>query len=375
MKRLLHTVFYYTRTERIGILYLCGLALVILLLPHLLPLVYPKKTYDFSSFREQVAALHSTQQNASPAQTLFPFDPNTLSQEEWQQLGVSEKLARTILNYRRKGGRFYQKEDLQKIYGLAPETYQRLEPFIQLEGPRKQGDGSAAAQQIARPLFRFDPNKVSREELAQLGVPAKVAQTWINFRDKGGTFTKPEEVQKVYGLEAELYQKLLPYIGISTSSSTDTSLQLAKVIPPSSAIPASFEHAPVVVDINQSDASEWQQLKGIGPAYARRILSFREKLGGFISVDQVAQTYHLPDSTYQAIRPFLRPSPISRPLAINHVSAKELQAHPYLNWKQANAIISYRDQHGNFSQVDDLLKLHALPQEVIDKIAPYLHFE
>lgn len=375
MKRLLATIHYFTRTERIGILYLCSIAVVILLLPRLLPWLYPPTTYDFSAFQEQVALLQAPEPTANATPTLFPFNPNKISQTEWQQLGISKKLARTIVNYRNKGGRFYRKEDLQKIYGLSTETYEQLAPFIQLETSVTSKPLSTTSVPATPALFSFDPNTVSGDELTRLGVPAKVATTWINFRKKGGTFSQAEEVQKVYGLKEDLYQTLFPYINIAPTPKADTFTHQANLVPPPADIPIAFEQRPVIVDINQSQASDWEQLKGIGPAYARRILNFRERLGGFVSIEQVAQTYHLPDSTYRAIQAFLRTSPISRPLKINQATAKELQSHPYINWKQANAIVNYRDQHGKFSQVDDLLLLHALPDEVINKITPYLSFE
>lgn len=376
MKRLLQTILYFTRTERIGILYLCGLALLILLLPRLLPWIYPPHFHDFSTFQEQIAALQAPEQEDKSPSTLFPFNPNKISAAEWQQLGISKKLANTIVNYRNKVGHFFRKEDLQKIYGLSQETYEKLVPFIQLETTPRPQAKSPSFSPGTPTLYPFDPNTVSRKELAELGVPARIAKTWINFRNKGGTFTQQADVQKIYGLKKEVYEALLPYIRIPSPSTVDTAIQQASNgAPPAAELPVAYEHPRITIDINRSDASDWEQLKGIGPAYARRILNYREKLGGFTSIEQVAQTYHLPDSTYRAIRPFLRPSPISRPLKINQATAKELQSHPYLNWKQANAIVNYRDQHGKFSQVDDLLLLHAIPDEVIEEIRPYLSFE
>ncbi|MBX2871413.1 MAG: helix-hairpin-helix domain-containing protein, partial [Saprospiraceae bacterium] len=229
-------------------------------------------------------------------------------------------------------------------------------------------------EEIAPTLFPFDPNTVSEEELHQLGLSSKVAKTWINFRNKGGVFQHAEDVKKIYGLHENQYEQLHPFIGIPKRATVDTALVASARIP-TEAIPSSYDRRPLVIDINQAEASEWEQLKGIGPAYARRILSFREKLGGFISIDQVADTYHLPDSTFQLIRPFLRSSPINKPIRINQVDAKTLQSHPFLSWKEANAIINYRYQHGKFSQLDDLYSLHALSEETILRIGPYLSFE
>lgn len=376
MKRLLQTIYYYTRTERIGIVYLCSLALFILCLPKLYPWLSPQKAYDFTDFQRQLAEISLPEAPTTRKLSLRPFNPNTLTQEDWENLGLKTRLAQTIINFRNKGGQFRKKEDLQKIYGLSRATYDSLEPYIQIQPKTILTKYSSPTEEKPINRFPFDPNTVSLEELAQLGVPSKVAKTWDNFRQKGGFFKQKDDIQKIYGLTKEVYQELLPFISLAELSSVDSSVvALESGIPPASAIPSSYEPVAIAIDINQSKSEDWEQLKGIGPAYARRILGFREKLGGFISIDQVAETYHLPDSTFQAIRPFLRSSPIRQPILINQVEAKALQAHPYLNWKQAHAIVNYRHQHGNFSQLDDLRSLHALSQETIDKIAPYLSFE
>ena len=115
-------------------------------------------------------------------------------------------------------------------------------------------------------------------------------------------------------------------------------------------------------------------MRGIGPAYAKRIITFREKLGGFSSVEQVAETYGLPDSTFQNIKSRLQPSPVLHKIAINTISVAELRAHPYLETRQATAIVSFREQHGAFHSVDDLRNIRALPAAVLEKLRPYLEF-
>jgi len=64
---------------------------------------------------------------------LFYFDPNTASAEEWQRLGLRDRTIKTIKNYLAKGGSFRKKEDLQKIYGLHADEYERLAPFIRID--------------------------------------------------------------------------------------------------------------------------------------------------------------------------------------------------------------------------------------------------
>ncbi len=380
MKKLLFAFFYYTRTERMGIICLCTIAIGLLFLPRFFPLWSSPKQQDFSAFKAELAQLARDESPSIQPETqtaLFSFDPNQASLADLQRLGLGPKVAQTILNYRKKGGQFKKATDFQKIYTVTAADYERLKEYITIPNASKPEAAKFSTKQeltdINPPItpFAFNPNTASQAELSALGLSQKVIQTLLNFRNKGGQFYQKEDLQKIYGLSTADYETLAPYIEIPPKSPPTLSTPIAKAGIPTD-IPRSFDKVPVIVDINQAAAADWEQLRGIGPAYARRIISFRDKLGGFINIEQVAETYQLPDSTFQAIRPFLRPSAITAPLAINTAEAKQLQAHPYLNWKQANAIVNYRMQHGYFTQKEDLYKLHALPEAVVDKIIPYL---
>lgn len=380
MKKLLLALFYYTRTERMGIICLCVIAIALLFLPKLFPLFSSPSQQDFSAFKTELAQLEKADSPIATAEdqsTPFLFDPNQASLSTLKQLGLSAKTAQTIINYRNKGGRFKKATDLQKIYTVTADDYNRLKDYIAIPADSQAMASNSAPKPASTAIspaltpFSFNPNTATEVELSALGLSKRVIRTLLNFRSKGGQFYQKEDLQKIYGLKQEDYDQLAPYIDIPTKETPNTPPPIAQAGIPRD-LPYSYEKAPAVIDINQATAEEWQQLRGIGPAYAKRIVSYRDKLGGFVNIEQVAETYYLPDSTFQAIRLSLRPSPITTPLAINTAEAKELQAHPYLNWKQANAIVNYRMQHGYFTQKEDLYQLHALPEAVVDKIIPYL---
>jgi competence ComEA-like helix-hairpin-helix protein len=113
-------------------------------------------------------------------------------------------------------------------------------------------------------------------------------------------------------------------------------------------------------------------LPGIGPKLASRINSFREKLGGFYSIDQVAETYGLPDSTFQKIRPYLKFSGEVKKINVNRATREELSSHPYIRWKMAGAITEYRKQHGDFAKLEDLKKVFLVDDAAFLKMLPYL---
>ena len=109
------------------------------------------------------------------------------------------------------------------------------------------------------------------------------------------------------------------------------------------------------LDINLADSAVWSRLPGISFRLACRIIHFRDRLGGFYSIDQVKETFGLPDSTFQLIRPFLRCGEMGvQKINLNIADLEVLQAHPYIRWKLAKEIIQYRAQHGGFKSIAEL---------------------
>jgi competence ComEA-like helix-hairpin-helix protein len=317
----LYEYFYFTRTERNASIALSFLCLFFFLLPNFYTYVFPPPPpTDFSEFRAAILAVTSDQpivendvvgvrtnfRGETPVTVpveLFQFDPNTATKEELVRLGLSPRTANTLINFRSKGGLFFKKEDLKKVYGLRPEDYERLERWIMIE--KKSIDvskeGSAA-----------DENRPQSPKTEKLSEP--------------------------------FYSKK--------------------------------EYVPTNVDINQATAEEWQQLSGIGPSFSNRIVKFRDKLGGFASVEQVGETYGLPDSVFQKISPYLTISAVYKKILVNKCSLDELKAHPYINSYQATILFNYRKQHGDFTSFADLKKIKAgFKDEDWERLEAYLSFE
>ncbi|RMG79523.1 MAG: helix-hairpin-helix domain-containing protein [Bacteroidetes bacterium] len=246
---------------------------------------------------------------------------------------------------------------------------------------------TASAPQPEIELFPFDPNHASKETLMRLGLSGKVSQTLVNYRKKGGRFYKKEDLRRVYGLRAEDYERLEPYIALENVKPKRTNTPPAvaheteikpesPTLPPQRAMTVALETAePVEIDVNVATAEEWQRLRGIGPYFAERIVRFREALGGFASIEQIAETYNLPDTVFQSIRPHLVLSPVRQTIDINFASPQQLKDHPYITYKQANVLANYRRFHGPFRSPDDLKKVGGpLRPEDVDRLVPYLNF-
>lgn len=355
----------FSRPERNGAILLAICCLLSASVPVALRYWYQPPAPDFSTFDRIV----DTYQQSAPEPkntALFEFDPNTAGEAELLQLGLSARAAAVLIRYRERGGRFYRPVDLCKIHSISAEDCARLQPYVRIaEVPKSIKKQSENRRIVER--FPFDPNTVPQSDLLRLGIPEWVARNIIRYREKGGRFRSAADLAKIYGMPEEIIQALEPLVNIPEQPKGATPPAFA------SAEKATAARTIPEVDINRDGADTWDQLPGIGAARARQILNFREKLGGFSSVEQIAETRGLPDSIFQAIRPYLSLSPVFRKIPLNTIAKAALAEHPYVSFKQADLIIAYREQHGPFQNVDDIRKIPPLNDPVwLAKIRPYL---
>lgn len=227
----------------------------------------------------------------------------------------------------------------------------------------------------ARTLFYFNPNEASAEDWQQLGLKPKTIRTILNYRNKGGQFRKPEDLQKIYGLSQADYAALLPYVRMPNAVNHTP-------YPPANNIQTNIEKPSYpsytkktyqVIDINGADTTAYIALPGVGSALAKRIINFREKLGGFYRVEQVSETYGVADSTFQKFKPYLQVTTNAvRKLNLNTAPVEVLAAHPYIKWPIAKSIVAYRQQHGTFKQLSELKNIMSIDNALFEKITPYL---
>lgn len=303
MWEFLNQYFNFTKKERKGILFLILIIALFIVAPYSFSLLEKDAVTDNSGFEKELAQLKiiipeeknypKTHFSDQPGQqmavetTLFHFDPNTATVEDWIQLGIRKRTAETIQKYISKGGKFYKPEDLKKIYGLSERDAQRLIPYVSIQSLPK------------------------------------------DFRKESNT---------VYQKEAVFPKKTYEY----------------------------------PLDINRADTTAFISLPGIGSGLSRRIIAFREKLGGFYSIDQVGETYFLPDSTFQKIKPLLKVNSNDiKKINLNACTVEELKAHPYINYPYAKAIIAFRTQHGNFSSIDEIKKIMIVDDVFYKKVSEY----
>jgi len=222
-------------------------------------------------------------------------------------------------------------------------------------------------------LFYFDPNTLSTEGWGKLGIRTKTALTIQKYISKGGNFKQASDLQKVYGLSASDYARISPYVRLPISEGFKENTKVYEPKDENKSI-AHFGEKPAVkkVEINAADAESLIALPGIGAGRAKNILNFRDKLGGFFSTDQVAETYGLPDSVFVVLKKYLLcNTSLVKKINLNAATVDEMKAHPYISWSIAKIIVQYRETHGKFKKVEDLRNIVALDEKVYVRLAPY----
>ena len=309
MRNFLREYFSFTRSQRNGILVLLAMIVLLLTLSYCIPLFIQQQEIDFSAFQKEIAAFESQsageeviEQKNEPL-ALFEFDPNELEEEGWKKLGVEERTIRTILNYRNKGGHFFEKDDLLKIYGFDTAKYEQLESYI----------------------------RIAEDEKAVMNP-----------------------------LEKSVYQPKEKY-------EWKTAYPERKEKP---------KYEPRKIELNAADSAQLVTVNGIGPVLSKRIIKYRNKLGGFVNVNQMMEVYGMDSVWFETIKPSLLVDSTSVvKIPINTISQEELAMHPYFWRNISKAICNYRQQHGAFKSIDDLKQIYLLDETLLRKIEPYLSFE
>jgi len=235
----------------------------------------------------------------------------------------------------------------------------------------KGDEGQAKAKKIKNMLFAFDPNTLDLFGWQQLGFSTSQAKSILKYRSKGGRFYKKEDLKKMYVVSAQMYLRLSPYIKVV---SLKEQIHQNKSYVDHKAINA--QKTLKIIELNHADTASLVEVHGIGPAFARRIIQYRTRLGGFYRKEQLLEVFGLDSLKYEEVKAQLSvDGSLVKKININTASVEDFKNHPYIRYKQVNALIQYKKQHGNYSNIEDLKKVAILTPELIGRLAPYLSFE
>lgn len=252
---------------------------------------------------------------------LSPFNPNEVTEEVLLKMGLSKRGIKSLLNYRKSGGRIKNRSHFKKMYGFEELDDHILDSIL---------------------IFPIqNENENENENAGQRPV-----SHWVKNQNE---------------YENEKYSNRLKMKDTSYISSWRVSSDFEK---PSE---------PKLININTADTTELKSLYGIGSFRARRIINFRDALGGFHNLIQLYDTRYVPDSIItKHIKQFVIDSTSIRRIKINQATEKNLAKHPFISWQEAKLICNYKNEHGNFAHLNELYSLYGLDSSSVRQMLPYL---
>lgn len=338
-------------------------ALVLLILIALLGLSYILNSKKQAALQ---IVIHNTEELANPSVLkvdstkkesyhLFKFNPNTISKEKWIKLGFSGKQAEIILRYKNTIGGFKTLRDISKCYVIDSNKYHQILPYIRLEKSKHKTS-------YCKAIF-----------LLKSDTPIY----YLNQKFENLFYTRIENSYNYYigrGLSALLLDSIYEKLDrLEFKNAVIDSLDCLKFKKIKSQINKE-KHGLCKIDINGSSAKSLTKIRGIGPVLSARIINYRNNLGGFISLNQLDEVYGLEIELLNDLKnkTSIGDSVAIRKLNINQLNTDSLKTHPYINWNLANAIVQYRNQHGDYESIEKIKSIHLVNEEIYLKIAPYL---
>lgn len=237
-------------------------------------------------------------------------------------------------------------------------------------------------------LFVFDPNTADSTQLLRLGLKSWQVRSIYRFRSKGGIYRTPTDFAQLYGLTKKQYETLAPYIHISEDYRPASDFYKRKnrddrqthqsqkndsvkgMGTSKSLYPHKLQQGQTIL-LNSADTTELQKIPGIGSWYARAIIRYRERLGGFVNAHQLLEITGVPEHTLDYVT--INSENIQK-MNINKLSISQLSRHPYINFYQAKAICDYRRLKGSIKNLQELKLLKDFPPAELERLLPYVEY-
>jgi DNA uptake protein ComE-like DNA-binding protein len=262
----------------------------------------------------------------------------------------------------------------ERLVKLPENDYAALDRIIALQeqdtnstkekydaAPEISDQGTPESSSIRKERFAFDPNGLTEEDWVRLGLSPAQAKVIKKYEIKGGRFRTKKDVQKMIVISPRLYAELEPYIHIAGNNN---------LIQPAATTERQQRYA---IELNRADTTALRELPGIGSAFARRIIAYRQKLGGFHHMNQLLEVYGLDQQRFDVFAGLLSVD-TTHLIKININTADEitLRKHPYIIAAVAKALVNYRHMHGPFHKLTDIKGCQLIDAELYRKLVPYL---
>ena len=286
-------------------------------------------------------------------------------------------------------------------YATATQGHARTEKGTEREKEEREAEtamdaagGYAAAEERKVERFAFDPNTADSTTLLRLGLSRWQVRGIYRYRAKGGVYHRPTDFARLYGLTVRQYRELEPYIRIGAdyrlaaevygtrpyAGTADARMADAKAGGAGPGVPSSVRDTlkyPVKlkagqrIALNTSDTTLLKKVPGIGSYYARRVVMYRQRLGGFHDVSQLLEIEGFPASALPYFS--LEAGGITK-LNVNKLTLAQLRQHPYLSYYQARDIIDYRRLRGPITHLSQLRLLKDFSEDDLRRLEPYVEY-
>ncbi|MBR2380186.1 MAG: helix-hairpin-helix domain-containing protein [Paraprevotella sp.] len=223
--------------------------------------------------------------------------------------------------------------------------------------------------------FEFDPNTADSTQLLRLGLQPWQVRNIYKYRAKGGRYHRPEDFSKLYGLTKGDYDRLLPFIKIADEYKLMSDIPQVKVAKNDTVVKGLYQEKlkeGETVELNKADTTLLKKVPGIGSYYARRIVEYRKRLGGFVSVGQLSELKDFPEGLE---RWFVVSSIELEPIYINKLSIDALRRHPYLNFYQAKVIVEHRRKYGPIKKLQSLSLYEEFSSSDLERLQQYVNYD
>jgi DNA uptake protein ComE-like DNA-binding protein len=256
---------------------------------------------------------------------------------------------------------YLEKDDSAATLILLPveekPRWERSKKFKRWNSNHKNSSWSHSKKTFKKPTQPFNPNELTMEEWMQFGLSEKQAIIVLKYTKRG--IHSNDELQKIKFIPKQTFDNIKDFTQYPTLDKEVRTQQNMS--------------SPKLVNANEASEEELMKIKGLGPFYARQILKYQQQLGGFVRKEQILEVWKMTPEIYAQIQAQLScEGSAIRKLSINQATAEELQAHPYLNWNQANSIVKMRMQKGGFKSIEEIRESVIIDEETFEKVRPYL---
>lgn len=218
-------------------------------------------------------------------------------------------------------------------------------------------------------LKQFDPNTADSTTLLGLGLSRWQVRNIYKYRAHGGVYKQKSDFAQLYGLTVKQYKMIEPYIVISDDYKEASTL-FEKEERDTVKYPVKLKEGEHVL-LNISDTTKLKKVPGIGSSFARAIIRYGERLGGYVDVSQLMEIEGFPEESliYFEVSP-----KVVKKININKESVSKMSRHPYITFFMARTIADHRRLNGPIKDISQLKLNKDFSPEVIERIRPYLEY-